>query len=508
MAISASKIVSMVPSVVSAGSSNLVLNGVLVDQSTLLPVGAVKSFSSASAVGDYFGTSSTQYTLASIYFNGFTNCSMYPSALIFAPYAAAARSAWLMGGSLSGMTLTQLQAISGTLTITIDGVTKTASALNLATATSFSNAASLMITALSLSAGQVVWNSTLSAFQFLSLTTGTASTITVASGTTAASLMLTAATGAVLSQGSAVDTPTTAMNNVTANTKNWACFTTTFEPDTATKLLFSVWANNQSKQYAYVGWDSDVLAATTNPATTTFGYQVMDLEYEGTMPISGYSATAIANGTTLANAAMQAAVFCLAVAASIDFSRTNGRITGAFKTQSGIVPTCDTDTTSVNLLANGYSYIGKYATRNDDFTFLYNGQMSGTWLWFDTFINQVYYNSAFQTALMDLLTNMKSIPYNDSGYEMIRAAMKDVIEDMLDFGAIRTGVTLSDAQVVEITTAAGSDVSSTIESQGWYLQILDPGATIRAQRGTPVINFWYTDGGSVQSITVDSICVM
>ena len=53
--------------------------------------------------------------------------------------------------------------------------------------------------------------------------------------------------------------------------------------------------------------------------------------------------------------------------------------------------------------------------------------------------------------------------------------------------------------------AAGRDVSTTIEQQGYYLQILDPGAQVRGNRGTPIINFWYTDGGIIQGITVNSV---
>jgi hypothetical protein len=40
------------------------------------------------------------------------------------------------------------------------------------------------------------------------------------------------------------------------------------------------------------------------------------------------------------------------------------------------------------------------------------------------------------------------------------------------------------------------------------LQILDPGATVRAERGSPVINFWYTDGGSIQFITMSSLDIL
>ncbi len=86
--------------------------------------------------------------------------------------------------------------------------------------------------------------------------------------------------------------------------------------------------------------------------------------------------------------------------------------------------------------------------------------------------------------------------------------MIDPITAGLNFGSISTGITMSASQKVQVNQAAGLDVSTIIEQQGYYLQILDPGAQVRGNRGTPVINFWYTDGGAVQKITVASIDIM
>ena len=202
------------------------------------------------------------------------------------------------------------------------------------------------------------------------------------------------------------------------------------------------------------------------------------------------------------------AAFVLGSVASIDFSRTNGRITAAFKSQPGFAATVTDQQIAANLLANGYSFYGAYSTANDNFNFLYNGQMTGKWKWLDTFVDQVYLNSQFQLALLSLLTTVKSIPYNESGYSLIRTAMIDPISQALNFGGIRTGITMSASQKAQVNQAAGQDVSTIIEQQGYYLQILDPGAQVRGNRGTPVINFWYTDGGAVQKITVASIDIM
>lgn len=508
MTIPASDIVVVNPGVVGSGGNPLALNGVILSKNTLLPTGAVRSFASADAVSAFFGPSSTEYALAQTYFLGFDNSTIKPGTLYFAPFVEADRAAWLQSGSLSGMTLAQLQALSGVLTVTVDGTAFTSSSINLATATSFSNAAT-MITAAFTGIGKptCAWNAVNSTFTLNSVTTGASSTIGYATGTLSAGLKLTSATGAILSQGDIADTPATAMDMVKSKTQNWVDFMTMWEPVIADKEAFAVWTNAQNQRFAYIAWDTDG-QAIVNGSTTCFGAVAKSLQYDGIVCVSGDATAAVAQGTTLAAATRNLAAFVLGSVASIDFSRANGRITAAFKSQSGFIPTVLDQQVAANLLANGYSFYGAYATANDQFNFLYNGQMSGKWKWLDTFVNQVYLNSQFQLALLSLLTSVKSIPYNQAGYSLIRAAMIDPISQALNFGSIRTGITMSAQQKAVVNQAAGMDVSTIIEQQGYFLQILDPGAQVRGNRGTPVINFWYTDGGAVQKITVASIDIM
>lgn len=491
MTIPASDIVQVNPGVVDSGGNPLALNGLILSQSAYIPAASVQSFASADAVSAFFGPASAEYSLAQIYFLGFDNSTVKPGTLLFAPYAAADRAAWLQSGSLAGMTLTQLQALTGVLTITVDGTVKTSSSINLATATSFSNAATTIAAAFT-SGPAVAWDAVKSVFIFTSPTTGAASTMTEATGTLSTGLKLTSATGMILSQGMDSSTPGTAMDAVKAKTQNWVDFMTVWEPDTDDKTAFAVWTNAQNQRYVYVAWDTDA-QAIVNGSTTSFGYLAKTAEYDAVM--------AVYNTKELA-------AFVLGTVASIDFAQTNGRITAAFKSQSGFTATVTDQQIAANLLANGYSYYGAYATANDGFTFPYNGQITGKWKWLDTFVNQVYMNSQLQLALMTLLVNIKSIPYTESGYSLIRAAMLDPISSALNFGGIRAGVTLSASQKAQVNQAAGRDVAGIIEQQGYYLQILDPGAQVRGNRGTPVINFWYTDGGAVQKITLASIDIL
>ena len=494
MTIPASDIVVVNPGVVGSGGNPLALNGVILTKNTLLPTGEVRSFASPAAVSAFFGPASAEYAISQTYFLGFDNSTIKPGALLFAPYVDIARAAWLQSGSMAGVSLTELKAIpAGVLTLTVDGVSKTSSSIDLSAATSFSNAATLITAGFTLtSAPTCAWNAVNSTFTLTSPTTGDASSITFATGALSAGLMLTSATGAILSQGQAVDTPTTAMDSVKAATQNWVDFMTLWEPVTADKGLFADWSNAQNQRYVYVAWDTDAQAIVQG-SSTCFGAIAKNLAYDGVMCVYNTK---------------ELAAFVLGTVASIDFTRTNGRITAAFKSQSGFTPTVTDQQVAANLLANGYSFYGAYATANDQFNFLYDGQMPGKWKWLDTFVNQVYLNAQFQLALLSLLTSVKSIPYNEAGYSLIRAAMIDPINSGINFGSIRTGITLSESQKAQVNQAAGRDVSTIIEQQGYYLQILDPGAQVRGNRGTPAINFWYTDGGAVQKITVASIDVM
>jgi len=492
MTIPASDIVVVNPGVVGSGGNPLALNGVILSTNTLLPTAAVRSFASPDAVKAFFGAASAEYAIAQVYFLGFDNSTIKPGTLYFSPYVNTARAAWLQSGNLSAMSLTDLQALSGVLTVTIDGVAKTSSSINLATATSFSDAASVIAAGFVSGDVAVTWNPVNSTFLFTSPTTGAASTMSVATGTLSAGLLLTSATGALLSQGADADTPATAMDAVKAATQNWVDFMTMWEPVIEDKEAFAVWTNAQNQRFMYVCWDTDA-QAIVNGSTTCFGAIAKSLQYDGVVPVYNTK---------------ELAAFTLGTVASIDFSRLNGRITSAFKSQSGFVPTVTDQQIAANLLENGYSFYGAYATANDQFDFLYNGQMSGKWSWVDTFVDQVYLNAQFQLALLSLLTTVKSIPYNESGYSLIRAAMIDPISQALNFGSIRTGITMSAQQKAVVNQAAGMDVSTIIEQQGYFLQILDPGAQVRGNRGTPVINFWYTDGGAVQKITVASIDIM
>ena len=649
--IPASAIVSVIPSVASAGGTALVENGLMLTTSYRVPTGTVQSFVTAAAVGAFFGLGSAEYAKALLYFGSFANASQYPATLLVAQWTPAATNAWLKSGPVNGLTIAQLAAITGSLTVTVDGYARTIASLNLSAATSYSSAATILQTAFNtslpaggvsaasggtiasvsttfsgqisgnvltvtsaptnplvvgaiitvgatagtqieaqlsgttggigtyavqtaqlvasgtaftatygtltltgsnasgtFSVGQtltggtttagtqitalgtgigaagtyyvspsqtvsaatitgtgsavtVVYDSTSGSFFINSgvMVGGAPSTITQASGTAAAPLFLTTATGATQSQGAAAMTPGTYMTNLTAVTQNWASFFTLFDPDGGSangptqKLLFSQWTSQQNNRYAYLAWDTDVSPTISSPATTSLGYQAgVTLAYSGTVPIYdpsnfGYAA------------------FVAGAIASINFNAVNGRTTLAFRSQTTITAAVTNQQVAANLLANGYNFYGAYATANANFAFFYNGSITGPFLWLDSFVNQIYMNNAIQLALMNLITQIGSIPYNSAGYAIIETACLGVIQQMISFGAIRTGVNLSSTEIINVNNAAGYRIDDTLTNQGWFFQVQPASPQVRQARTTPVIYFWYTDGQSVQQLTINSV---
>lgn len=625
MSVNADKLVQIVPRVMDAGTPGLSFSGLVLTQSELPPSGRVLQFSSAQAVAAYFGDDSMESEMARFYFQGYVNADYLPSKIFFAAYRAQDAAAWLRGAAyekdlaalkavtngsllvsvdgvmregsgvdLSGATsfsdvaqklqtalaqvqepatagtltggvisedLTALQAVTdGALDISVDGAAKSLTGLDFSGIASLADTAAVLQTALAgaalvavngaqtgllvtspttgtssvvgyasnpagsegtdlaallaltaatgaistpgtaavvLPGPQVTYSSQTRAFQITSLTVGEAGAVGYAQpgveGTDLSALLnLTESAGAVLSVGMNAQTLTSCMKTVLEYARDWVTFSTVWEPDTDAKLELARWSAGYDTRFLYHMWDTDN-AAQTAGSTVSAGYQISRvLELSGTMPVFNSAALAAS---------------LMGLWACLNFDQYNGRLTAAYKQFEGLAITCDNDEKYDALIANGYNCYADFATASAQFKFLQNGQCSGNWDWADTYVNAIALKDALQLNLLDLFKAVKSIPYNVDGYAMVRTACLDTITRFLNFGAIRPGVSLSQTQKVQLLSEIGQDVSKTIETQGWYMQVKDPGATVRGQRGTPDCRFYYTDGGSIQKIVMPATVI-
>jgi len=487
MTIPASQLVDITPRVIGGGLSGLSFVGTLLSTSSSLATKTATPFYSLSAVGDYFGTASKEYELASNYFLADSNATKKPDVLWFYRHVGTACAAFLRGRS-NPAKLSELTAITnGSFGIKVDGTSISVSSLDLSSATSFSAVATAIQTKLAsgLASTTCTWDSSFQAFVITSPTTGaTTSTIEFAtagsSGTDVSELL--GLTSGTLSQGSDAKTLTESMADCLNSNSNFFSFMPVWEETTSEAVELAEWCNGQGVRFMYSLTDTSSDGLTPNNSAC-IAKQVADF----------YGVACNYNTKNLS-------AMIMGVVASINPETLNGRKTLAFKQQNGLAFTVDDETNAQALLGNGYNFYGDYATASNQFKLLQNGQISGNAKWIDTYYGQVFLRDGLQNAWINALMMNNTVPYNQAGYGVLRAAAMDTINTAVNAGFIRQGVSLSESQKATVEAEAGLDISGALQTQGWYLQILDPTTQVRQERGTPVVNFWYMDGGSIQKI--------
>lgn len=488
-----SQVVQINPRVIGAGGAQGSLDGMLLTKDTSVPTDRPQVFYTAADAATFFGQQSDEAAAASVYFAGIIGGGQQPASLSFARFAETAAPATVFGARVA-LSLAQLQALSGTLSVTT-ATPHTSTSIDLSAATSFANAATIMMAAFTAPDFLISYDTARSRFVLTTNTDGAAATVSAVTGTLAAPIGLSADAGAYLqANGAAADTAPTAMERVVAITKNWGVFSHVWAPSIDTRMSFAEWNATQEFQFIYAGWDEDAQALTPNNPTC-WGALVRDIPYQGTVALRGN---------------VKHAAAYMSWAASTNYQMAEGRNTVAFRQPVAVVePRIDTLADANALLSNGYTYLGDYASTANTYTVFYNGAIGGQFLWSDTYLGQVWLRRTLQQALFETLIAYKSLPYNAEGYNAIYEGAQDTISQALANGVVRGGVTLSASQRAQINAQAGFDIAGEVSDRGWYLQVTEPLTTsVRTERGSPVVNFWYCDGGSIQKIVVSSTTVL
>lgn len=495
MAIPAAQIVSIAPRVLQAGGTDLVLNGLFLTANSQIPSTSLAVvFPSADAVGEYFGVDSSEYSAAAVYFRGYDNSFKKPRSVVFGRRVNSDAPAYVRGAEFTG-TLSELQAVTdGTLTATIDGAEVSLSSLDFSSATSFSAVAEVINTALTAasSTATMAYNGTIGSFTLTSGTSGENSAIIYPDGSVASLLNMNEASGAVISQGMATMSVAENLAAIRSATENWATVTTLYPAGDSDTLDLAAWADSMGVEYLYVAWSTDNQLIAQSDSTS----------------IAIQLSAANAGATTLVYGGVAYAAFILGAIASIDWERLNGTITLAFKSQSGLAATVENGTDAQTLLAKTVNFYGNYATRNDSFVWLYDGSMFGDYNYIDPFVNAIWFNNAIQVSIMTGLGMASRVPYNEDGYTMIRAWIQDPINRAVRNGVINQGMKLSEAQKAQVISEAGLDITPALETDGYYLQVVDPGAQVRTNRESPSLSLWYTYAGACHRISLASTLII
>ena len=494
MAIPARLIVDVAPRVINAGVPDLAMSGLLLTKNPLC-IYPDMSFSSAPAVGAYFGFDSAEYKAALKYFMGYDNVFKRPDTLKFARRIDTAVAGELIGGSAAS--LAALKAITaGTFKISVDGTEITVASLDLSSATTQSDIATAL--AAKITGTTVTYNSNLNAFIITSSSTGATSSVSAATDTDttnkfAEKLGLTVNAGAIPQDGMAAMSEDANMTAIAKADGNWVSFTTLYEADASEIEALAKWCNDQKVEYAYFPY-TDAAADTVPSNASNLPNTLKTADYEGTVLMFG---------------TVDHAVAAMAIWASVDWNRYNGLPTMAFRSQNGLAASVTDETVAENLLSMNVNYYGRYASRVEDFTFFYNGKLTGGDFGFiDAYIGNIWLRNALQNAILNGLQQVARTPYTDAGYNQIRAWCADPINRGLNNGVIQAGLVLSEAQKAQLYNEIGIDVSDQLYTDGYFLLVADPGAQARVERETPVCGLWYTYGGAVQKIELPATVIL
>lgn len=499
MSIKAGYLVAITPRTISAGASDLETNGMLLTKSALLPSGTpAMAFASAAAVAAFFGDASDEAVFAQQYFTGLTNQQKAPTSLVIGRRIDEDAPAWIRGGAITADLAAFKKVTDGAMKITIDGAEKTATAVDLSSATSLSEVVQTIATALTGCTGS--YDSTTNTFTFTSSTDGASSTVSYASagddGTDlSAMLCMTQAEGAVLSQGVDAMTEAATLDAIRAVTANWAQFTTLWEVTEQDEAeAYAAWADIDD-DYVYVFWSSDRNMESTLTQDSTIAKALQD-KYNCVFMI--YSLD------------FSTAAFALAYPATIKWDATQGMKVIFGKSASGLSPMVTDEQVATALDDLGVSYVGQFATRNDEFIIANRGELTGSMYGFyDTLIGSIWLRSKLQTSIMNGFATVNRAPYNSVGYTMLKSWCQDPITQAKNAGVIDEGLSLSESQKSQILQETGdSEAVGELQSKGYFLQILDPGASVRAQRGSPVAALYYAYGGSIQKVELPVTAVL
>lgn len=525
MAIPASEIVSITPRVLKGGGSELAFNGLFLTRSSVAPVDTLLSFTSATEVADYFGYDSNEHRGATSYFNGYDNSLTKPSTLFVFRHVKKDVAPYLRGAPAADVAalLNNLRSIAnGSLSVVLGPDTLVLEGLDFSRISALSDCAQILQDAIN-DAGHdneieaweqatVTYSSLTRAFTITLGVTGPEMMVDYAQGGLADVLGLSQARGAILSRGALGRTYYETLDAAFAKTGNFATYTTCEEvTDLEEAKSLASWASDQynaANQFLYLFYTTD---SSLNPDSTATANSTIGLAKVGSATvvnalagrtIAEHFISAAYEGVAGIYGGVEYAAFYMGVAASIDWNSTAATVTFAFKSQAGLEANVNDAAMARTLDELKLSYIGNYATRNDNFVFSMHGKMYGAYGYIDLYVNSIWLNDALQVALMGFMKNTGRVPYNSTGMALLNAACLPTIQRGIQNGVIETGVAIDDATKSLLAREAGDDISTDLTNNGYKLIINAPDAATRQNRESPEMKLWYTYGGAVHKLSM------
>ena len=417
----------------------------------LAPVGQVVEFTGGSVValetvGEYFGVTGDEYKFASKYFQ--TNKKgLAPQKISFGGFSASDTPAMIIG--VRGVKLADIQAITtGTLSLTVDGVDKSYTAINLSSAADLTGVATALTAVVTSDGLAVEYESTTGRFNLKTVATGEEEVLSVAEGTVAELLGWTATKGVMVEGHDAMTAVETVVDSegLSNNFFSFCFIGTTLSNSDITAL--AEWTSTQNVKYMFS------LGVNPTNAETIQGL------------VSSYDGVAL----TLDIYDDMAEFMPMSRIASIDYTKPNAAISMFYQQFSGVEASVNKTSVAQDYDALRVNYYGATSQAGQEVSFYQNGLLQGSITDMGVYANEAWLKDAFITAILNLRLGLDTLPANNTGVGLVLATMMDVVNQSLYNGVTLSGKTLSSTQKAYITQLTGdSDAWMKVQGNGYYI---------------------------------------
>lgn len=433
----------------------------------------IRLYSSISDIATDFGISSREYLAAQAFFSQ----SPQPTQVYIGRWAKSATAGRLRGRTLSSaeQDISLFTAITtGTLSLTIDGASKSMASIDLSAETNLNGVASQISSALGVS-GACAWTG--ERFVITSATTGTSSTVATTDTGTLSSLMGFAGS-ATSDAGVAAESLASAITALLDyNTWYMVCVAPDASDDSIVEAAGLIEAASPSRMIGFTTQNSTEIDST---ASSTLGSRLKGLGYNRTILVYSSDSPVAA-----------ASVF--GRMATINFEGSNTTLTLKFKQLPGVTAENLRSSQAEALKSHN---VNAFCAYQNDTSILQEGITSGGW-----FIDETHgldwLQNRVETDLWNLLYTSKKVGQDESGATAIVSCVNKSLEQGVTNGLIAPGVWNGDA--------FGALESGDTLSTGYYVYIQpfdEQSQSDREARKAPPIQIAVKLKGAVHFINV------
>lgn len=438
----------------------------LFTDNNLLPPGTFKEFSSADAVGLYFGTSSQEYLRALFYF-GFTSKNIVKPRLISYGRWVDADVAPMVFGAPGPQSIVTWNAISsGSFILDIGGVSNTLTAMDFSGAANLAAVAAIIQTKIRTLTGTmytlatVSYDATRGSFDFVGGVVGPA-TISIAAGAGGSDIAgqlgwISAAT--ILAPGATTQTITDALTQSAGLSDNFGSF-----------AFMATVTNNQI-----------VLAAQWNLALNVkFMYSVA-VSASGAAALQALLANIGGVAITLASPGAAASTEYPEMAPMMILAATNYSAVNATQNyefyEFDLTPSVLTDADADTYDAISVNYYGQTQTAGVLRSFYQQGVMQGLDvdpLDMNTYANEMWLKAAAASGLLSLLLVLAKVSANAVGRSQIISTMNPIIDLAVENGTISVGKPFDSDQIAAITQFTNDPLAwRQVQNIGYWFDVV------------------------------------